>query len=221
MEGQRNRERILQFLSSTYPNEKSNFELTIGTGFSRYTVARHCNELIEDGLVYQTRGKFGKYQLTSMALCAPHLQGHWLEKRAYNELITSMSKEKAKAKAKAKVLSNFIVTIGVYITYVIIEAALAKNFHPFIHAGISKKAYMKIFGTPEGPYRDNLLKTWVRGAIHPDQMLLQFCRLMIAKEELDRYGPNIWPLDTPAPFECTIRSLFEENKTVFIELGKH
>jgi hypothetical protein len=36
---------------------------------------------------------------------------------------------------------------------------------------------------------------------------------VIAKEELDRYGSNIWPLETPG-------SLFEENRTVFEALKK-
>ena len=51
------------------------------------------------------------------------------------------------------------------------------------------------------PNRDNLAKTRVEGAIHPARMVLQLCRLVIAKEELDRSGSNIWPSETSTPSE--------------------
>jgi hypothetical protein len=180
--------------------------------------------LIENALIYREREKDGKYYLTQIALGAPNLQGYWFEKMAYDSLISRYTSPISAIKEK---LSALVTILGVYNIYVMIEVALDQDFHPFITTNTSTKlssnlkSFKKVLGSRQGRDRDNLVKSRVVGATHPVQMLLQLCRLVIAKEELDRYGSNIWPLETPAPWKPTSGSLFEENSLYSKHSRKH
>ena len=59
-----------------------------------------------------------------------------------------------------------------------------------------------------------MIKTRVEGAIHPIQMFLQLCSVVIPKKELNRKAST-------TPYESIPSgSLFEEKKTAFEELKK-
>lgn len=132
-------------------------------------------------------------------------------------------------------------------TYVIIQSVLDEDFHPFIGGKISgvigvslDKIYniLKSRQESETKRRGNSVsvKTRIEGAIHPTQIFLQFCRLVIPRERLDRYGlketsdissatDTDKDTDTSAStqFEFILslsRSFFEENKALFETLKK-
>lgn len=58
--------------------------------------------------------------------------------------------------------------------------------------------------------------------IPSEERFLQFCRFVIPKEKLDRYGQSVWPyaLGDGPPFKCTLGSLFEESHNEFEQLKK-
>jgi hypothetical protein len=207
-------------LAKAHPDGESNLKLSKNIGISRWTVSRWCKELIQGGLVSQDEGKFGEYHLSELALGAPSLQGDWLEKIAYDSLISRYTSPNSTIQEK---LSALVVTFGIYNTYVMIQAALERDFHPSI--GIRTPGIQevyKILKSRQRPDTDigNLVKTRLEGAIHPMQMLLQLCRLVISKEKLNRYGSTT--SDTPTtPSELILSgSLFEENKIAFEDLKK-
>ena len=119
----------MESLAKTHPNGQSNLELTKNTRIPRWTVQRRCESLKEDGLVHQDRGKFGKYHLTELALGAPNMQGHWLEKIAYDSLISRYTLPNSTTKQK---LSALVIALGLYSTYIMIQSSLDEDFHPYI-----------------------------------------------------------------------------------------
>jgi hypothetical protein len=218
--GQERRDEILESLARAFPNGQSNSELRQITCIPRWTVQRRCEVFKQDGLVYQDIGKFGKYHLTELALGAPNMQGYWLEKIVYDSLILRYTSPNSTIQEK---LSALVVTLGIYNTYIMIQSALDEDLHPFIATKISGISIQKIYNilkSRQKLQRDNLVKTLIEGAIHPVQMFLQLCRVVIPKEKLNRYGSTT--LDTPTTPSESIPSgsLFEENKTAFEVLKK-
>lgn len=214
--GQQHRDKILESLTCTHPNGRSNFQLTESTAMSRWAVHSQCEVLKQDDLVCQDRGKFGKYHLTQLALGATNLQGYWLEKIAYDSLISRYTSPNSTIHEK---LSALVITLGIYNTYIMIQSAFDEDFHPFIGNNISsiQKIY-NILKNRQRPDKDNLVKTRIEGAIHPVQMFLQLCRAVTPKEELNRYGSTI--LDTPSTQSESIPSLFQRNGNAFQALKK-
>ena len=210
--GQENRDEILESLARAFPNGLSNFELTKSTCIPRWTVQRRCEVFKQERLVCQDRGKFGKYHLTQLALGATNLQGFLLEKIACDSLISRYTSPNSTIQEK---LSALVVALGIYNTYIMIQSALDEDFHPFIGTKISaiQKIY-DILKSRQKPERGNMIKTRVEGAIHPIQMFLQLCSVVIPKKELNRKAST-------TPYESIPSgSLFEEKKTAFEELKK-
>jgi len=190
--GERNKEKILQCLARTYPNGQSSSDLENSTKLSRYSVRKHCRELKQIGFVHKDKGK---NYLTQMALGYPKLQAHLLEIIGYDSLISRYTSPTSSIKEKLRAL---VAAFGVYNTYIMLEAVLDQKLHTFV--GTNIPAIDKIptlLAGHRGGGEDSSVRARIEIAINPMQMFSQLCRLVIAKEEVDRHGSSVQASDKP------------------------
>jgi hypothetical protein len=225
----RNQHKILESLAHNHPHGRTGNELAKDTGLSPDTILTQGKRLIKNNLVYKN-GKFGKYQLTSIALGAPGLRGFLFEnKGCVNHIFSNTNffsvvnkfTEKSLPKNRSpeeESLFVFANTVGAYIIYVMIEAMRTEEFQLLLDRDTKDK---NLFGS--GRDRDNLVKEWVSSAIRPVSILLEFCNLKIVKKGLRMNGPNAHPWDSPlfswTEMDNTI--IFEGLRTAFANLYPH
>jgi hypothetical protein len=74
------KERIYGIVALSEPHGRSTSELVNDTGFHRDTVFTLCNELVQEGLLLKSGGKFGKYHLNPRSFENPELNASLLQR---------------------------------------------------------------------------------------------------------------------------------------------
>lgn len=110
-EGHKNIYEIVESLARADPNGQSNTELSNSIGIPKWKVTRRCKVLKQYGLVYkdEDKGERGKYHLTRLASGTTNLKGYWLERTAYNTLISRYTSPNSTIQEK---VSALVVTLG-------------------------------------------------------------------------------------------------------------
>ena len=150
-----------------------------------------------------------------MALGYPKLQAYLLEMIGYDSLISRYTSPTSSIKEKLRAL---VATFGVYNTYIMLEAVLDQKFDTFI--GTNIPAFNKIpslLTGHRGRGEDSSVRERIENAINPMQMFSQLCRLVIAKEDINRHGPSIQASNRSkiTPPEPIPSESLEKNMTAF------
>jgi hypothetical protein len=205
--GELNKAKILQCLASGNVDGKSTMNISAETGLHRDTVHTLSRQLIAAGLVVKGQGRWGKYRLTEKALGDISLVGWSFGKSAFKEMWRKGSEILSDCKYcnnidlndapkisdeefERRLLFSFAVLIGAYVTFVFL-----KSFEPSMIEAIAniKKPFrtslQKVGGSSNisGRHKDELVHQWVKSAIQPYMMLMEFRKLRLIRRNLKHF----------------------------------
>jgi hypothetical protein len=190
--GELNKNKILDLIAENN-NELTTADLVEKTGLHRDTVYVNCKELIDKGYISKS-GKYGKYFLTLKAFNKPSLRGLNLARkvtkimRMYNipfilpkEIESLFDKKYADFKdIKQQQILSFSLSMGAYITYVFLQS-LNPNDWIFSSLTDNKEKWDKGMSSLSKQEKDEVIRSWVKSAVNPLYLLMQFKRLNIVK----------------------------------------
>jgi len=217
--------RILDLIAENN-NEFTTAELVKQTGLHRDTVYVNCKELIEEGYIAK-RGKKGTYYLTLKSFNQPNLRGQNFARvvtklmRTHNipfilqkEMESLFDKKYSDFKDIQQQILSFSLSMGAYLTYVFLQT---KNPNDWIFSSLSdnKEKWDKGMSALSVQEKDEVIRSWVKSAVNPLYLLMQFKRLNIVKrhdfEKLIKSYSQIFP-DLYKQFEGINKRMNEPQK---------
>jgi hypothetical protein len=184
--------RILDLIAENN-NELTTTDLVKQTGLHRDTVYVNCKELIEEGYINK-RGKKGTYYLTLKAFNQPNLRGQNFARLATRrmrmhgvpfitipEMQSLFDKKYSDFKdIKQEQILSLVLSIGAYVTYTFLQT---KNPNDWIFSSLTdnKEKWDKGMDALSAQEKDEVIRSWVKSAVNPLYLLMQFKRLNIVK----------------------------------------
>jgi hypothetical protein len=217
--------RILDLIAENN-NELTTTDLVRQTGLHRDTVYVNCKELIEEGYINK-RGKKGVYYLTLKSFNQPNLRGQNFVRevtktmRMYGvpfikeqEIESLFDKYSDLKDIKQQQILSFSLSMGAYITYVFLQS-LNPNDWIFSSLTDNKQKWDKGMDALSKQEKDEVVRSWIKSAVNPLYLLMQFKRLNIVKrhdfDRLIKSYSQIFP-DLYKQFEDINRRMNEPQK---------
>lgn len=221
--GERNKSIILELIAENN-NQLNTNDLTKITGFHRDTIYSNCKELMERGYINKN-GKYGTYYLTLKAFNKPDLRGLNFARevtkimRRYGisfilekEIQSLFDKKYSDLTVIQQQILSLSLSMGAYITYVFLQS---KNPNDWIFSSLSdnKEKWDKGMSALSEQEKDEVIRLWVKNAVNPLYLLMQFKRLNIIKrhdfEKLIKSYEKVFP-DLYKQFEDINRKMNNE-----------
>lgn len=221
--------RILDLIAENN-NELTTTELVKQTGLHRDTVYINCKELIEEGYITK-RGKKGTYYLTLKAFNQPNLRGQNFARivtkimRRYGiPFITEPeiqslfdTKKYPDLPVIQQQILSLALSMGAYITYAFLQSLNPNDWiFSILSSDNNKEKWDKGMSALTAQEKDEVIRSWIKSAVNPLYLLMQFKRLNIVKrhdfDKLIKSYSQIFP-DLYKQFEGINRRMNEPQQT--------
>lgn len=239
-----NNTKIILSIKNSEPLGRNISEISLDTGINRGTVTRRCTQLAKNRFLTNKDHKHGRYHITEKVYSDPELQASifadesirgifygftnhlpldneiskyfqeslQLEDKFWTSLESNLSDNLYEEKY---ILQNFVVRVGLQVTYAMIEA-VRKNE---LRLALGKNEIGQVNIELKGIENDSLTRIWVKKAISPLVIFREFVKLPIIRRgraiprdmpayedkellnEIQKYRRNPFNPDNPSIYE--------------------